>query len=171
MDQRVGVEVAPQGFWLAPAAVDQCDSASLAGGAAQFFQQRRQWRVVGAMEPGRQQCPARPGDLVPLLVGEEVIQFSQCPLRGVAVQLAPHLLHQAGAQVDSDRFLRRKDERRHLVAAHQRKSAVGAALGVDRDAHLVQHGNVTVDGTHRDAQFLCQCSRFLVGPPLQQHDQ
>ena len=137
MNQRVGIKVALQRFRLASAPVDQRDSSSLAGGAAQFFQQRRQRRVVGAVKPGRQQRPARPGDLVSLLVREEVIQFSQRPLRGVAVQLAPHLLHQANAQVDGDRLLRGKNERGHLVAAHQREAAAWPALGVDRDTHLV----------------------------------
>jgi hypothetical protein len=171
VDQRVGVEVALQRFRLVPSPVNYRHPPPLAHRAPQLLQMRGQQFVVGPVHMSRHQRPPRPGHLVPLLVGEHVVEFGQRSPGGVLVQLAPHLSHLAGSQVHSDGLLRGEDQWGHLVASHQREAAVGTALGVDRDAHIVQHGNVAMNRTHGNAQLLSQFGRLLVGPPLQEHNQ
>ena len=46
-----------------------------------------------------------------------------------------------------------------------------AALGVNGDAHLLQHAKIPVEGADRDTQPVGQIGGFLVGLPLEQHDQ
>jgi len=114
---------------------------------------------------------ARPSDFAALFVGQDVFQLGQCRARSLLIQAPPHLFKQAGSQVHGNSFLRGEDQWRHIVAAHQSIAAVGTALGVDRNAHLVQHRDVALNRSHRDSKRLRQLGSGLVGLALQQHDQ
>jgi hypothetical protein len=46
-----------------------------------------------------------------------------------------------------------------------------SALGEDGDAHLVQHGEVAVQGADGEAKFTRQFPRLLVRVALKQHDE
>jgi hypothetical protein len=50
-------------------------------------------------------------------------------------------------------------------------SNVRSALREDGDAHLVQHGEVAVQGADGDIEFTRQFSRLLVRVALKQHDE
>ena len=60
--------------------------------------------------------------------GQQVFEFCQGAARGFTIQLAPYFFNNAGSQNNGNSFFKRKDQRRHLVASHEGKSAIRATF-------------------------------------------
>ena len=109
VDERIGVQIPLVDFQLAAALVAYVHLALLTGCPAKFLQDWSQVIQIGPVHAGSKQGPASPSDLMALLIGENIVQFSQCTMSGIPVKPAPHLFHQAGAQVNCYSFLGGKD--------------------------------------------------------------
>ena len=120
--------------------------------------------VVGAVNGGPASILAL-SDLIPLLLRQQVFELGQGGMGSLPVQVAPQVFNQTGAERDCDRLFGCEDQRRHLVATHQRKAAVRSAFGKNGDTHFIQSRKVSVQGAHGDAALFGQGRGRPLGLP------
>ncbi len=63
------------------------------------------------------------------------------------------------AEQHGDDLVAREGDRRQEIALEQAVAALGAALGIDRNAGRAQHLDIAVDGADRDLEAACEVAR------------
>ncbi len=77
------------------------------------------------------------------------------PGRGCPTPLSTRLVAQHSAG-----FLGLKTMAASCFRGYQRETSMWAALAVDRNAHLIQHGKVAMQRAHRDLHFSASPAAF-----------